>query len=100
MRPFVESTFKLRVQTRVAHSGAEIPPLSELFSHRKSHCHGALMPLRLIEVWYAPLVGCIVVQHAVELCPFERVEQRFGWLQDSPKVPATNVFCVSLLRLA
>lgn len=30
--PFVESTFKLRVQTRVAHSGAEEPPLPELFS--------------------------------------------------------------------
>ena len=34
------------------------------------------MPLRLIEVLCAPLGERVVVQHAVELCPFERVEQR------------------------
>ena len=74
--PFVEGAFKLRIQARVAHAGAEEPPLAQLLAHRKTHRHGTLVAFRLIEILHVLRRVDVVEQKTVQLRLFERVEQR------------------------
>ena len=74
--PFVEGAFKLRIQARVAHAGAEEPPLTQLLAHRKAHRHGTLVAFRLIEILQVLREVDVVEQKTVQLRLFERVQQR------------------------
>ena len=72
----MEGAFKLRIQARVAHAGAEEPPLTQLLAHRKAHRHGTLVAFRLIEVLHVLRRVDVVEQKTVQLRLFERVQQR------------------------
>ena len=74
--PFVEGAFKLRIQARVAHAGAEEPPLTQLLAHRKAHRHGTLVAFRLIEILQVLRRVDVVEQKTVQLRLFKRVQQR------------------------